>query len=415
MKTNRMALIAIVLAFAIATASAQNSPTGSPTPHASGKAQGADVLWYGKAPPGWGGGVADMQLIASGVGWAKGVGRLYWTIDNGNHWIEITPPLTRSQERIASVSFADTRRGWILLSYPDETESSSRFQLGYTADAGATWFEQDVNVPKMFRSGSVPDYSGEGSVAFADSLHGWLDLAIDSSQAFELGMLIVTADGGKTWHEAEGDPAIDAEITLVTPNEGWLAGGPGSSDLYGTRDGGKTFEHVQLTAPPKVAPGDADACYGAPTFIDRNRGFVPVTYSFGRDVGLGGNGAKSAAVLFATEDGGRSWKTDRMLLNLAEINGVMPSAMSIADSTWVTANVESTGPKLTTLAKASRMNANGWRYTTASKISFAAKDEGWIIVWPNQLESTVNGGATWTNITPGSKPHVIHPLNEPAR
>jgi hypothetical protein len=77
MTTIRIALIAIVLAFATATASAQNSPTGSPTPHAAGKAQGADVLWYGKAPPGWGGVVGGMKLMAPGVGWVLRGGRLY--------------------------------------------------------------------------------------------------------------------------------------------------------------------------------------------------------------------------------------------------------------------------------------------------------------------------------------------------
>ena len=133
----------------------------------------------------------------------------------------------------------------------------------------------------------------------------------------------------------EGAPAIEADILLVTPKECWLAGGPGSSELYVTRDGGKTFEHVELTAQPELAPRDADARYAPPTFIDRNRGFVPVTYTFGG--AAGGTAEKSAAVLFATEDGGRSWKPDRMLLNLAPIYGVIPSAMSIVDSTWVTA------------------------------------------------------------------------------
>ena len=50
---------------------AQNSQGDAKKPNAAApKTLSADVLWYGKAPPGWGGVVTDMKLLAPGVGWA---------------------------------------------------------------------------------------------------------------------------------------------------------------------------------------------------------------------------------------------------------------------------------------------------------------------------------------------------------
>src|ERR1700735_4804086 len=66
---------------------AQHSPADSATPAAAAsKAQGADVLWLGNAPPGWGAAVTNMKLIAPNVGWAERGGRFYWTSDNGASW-----------------------------------------------------------------------------------------------------------------------------------------------------------------------------------------------------------------------------------------------------------------------------------------------------------------------------------------
>lgn len=89
-------LSVVVLMLLLATGVwAQGSPRGSITPQAApSKAQGADVLWYGNVPPGWGGVVTSMKLLAPGVGWAERGGRYYWTSDDGANWKDITPPIS---------------------------------------------------------------------------------------------------------------------------------------------------------------------------------------------------------------------------------------------------------------------------------------------------------------------------------
>ena len=67
------------------------------------------MLWYGKAPPGWGGVVTGIKLLAPGVGWAERAGRLYWTIDDGANWKDITPP-----DGIGGgISFLNSSTGWV--------------------------------------------------------------------------------------------------------------------------------------------------------------------------------------------------------------------------------------------------------------------------------------------------------------
>ena len=80
MRMTRSLVVVTLLLLLSPAAIAQDSATPAA---AASHAQGGDVLWYGKAPPGWGGVVTDMKLMAPRVGWAERGGRLYWTADNG--------------------------------------------------------------------------------------------------------------------------------------------------------------------------------------------------------------------------------------------------------------------------------------------------------------------------------------------
>lgn len=192
-----------------------------------------------------------------------------------------------------------------------------------------------------------------------------------------------------------------------------MAGGANDEELHVTRDGAKSWQTVSLPAPKEIYPAIYPTC-DVPVFEDDKHGFVAVTYS-------GGNGDKSAAVLFATDDGGRSWKPDRILANLEEkaVGQRMPS--TVADSTWITARVWDYPPALTALGVGARVRASidpvshFSGYFQVYQLSFATPTQGWIIVGDGELRSTTDGGATWTTLLPGPQPHVIHPLNAPVQ
>jgi photosystem II stability/assembly factor-like uncharacterized protein len=116
---------------------------------------------------------------------------------------------------------------------------------------------------------------------------------------------------------------------------------------------------------------------------------VPVTYS-------GGEGVKSAAVLFATQDGGRTWKTDRVLANLEPRSGGQKLVSGIADSMWITPIVApGRPPALKKLLSNNRVLDDTANHGGAI-ISFATPLTGWV-AGSDGFFSTTDGGATWTD------------------
>jgi hypothetical protein len=305
-----------------------------------------------------------MKLIAPGVGWAERSSRLYWTTDDGANWKDITPP-TGPRERIADIFFLDTHRGWALLAgdkrVPGDPGGEAQFALACTTDAGANWSITHVTLPlKVFVTleNHVSDDMGDyvldykaGPITFVDPFHGWMGIQGGQSgrtMSSFWSVLLVTSEGGQTWNLAPDSPTLrDPEMLLARPNEGWMVDGQDSEKLYVTCDGAKSWGEVSLEAPKEILPAD-QAAYDLPVFEDNKRGFVAVNYS--RDSRF-----QSAAVLWATVNGGRTWKVDRILKNLepGKFRGKMRSA--VASSTWITATMFNRRPTLSTLGPGAKI------------------------------------------------------------
>jgi hypothetical protein len=224
--------------------------------------------------------VISMKLLAPGVGWALVTGRRLYRTDNaGTDWRDITPsPRGSNGATIEDVFFLDTRRGWVLLltgfrSVPGKPDGEPQFDLAATSDSGATWDTYPLTIPPQVMENPdrrFPDLLGQGTIAFADGVHGWLNLA--GAGNLDQGRLLTTSDGGQSWSQAPGDleewavPRNGPSIVLVTPDEGWMVGGRSSDELYVTRDGARTFEEISLPAPTEILFGkesqDVNAAYG---------------------------------------------------------------------------------------------------------------------------------------------------------
>jgi photosystem II stability/assembly factor-like uncharacterized protein len=206
-----------------------------------------------------------MKLIAPGVGWAMANGsRLLWTENGGTDWKDITP--ANKNEGIKDIFFLDTHRGWALLaghkSVPRKPDGEAQFDLESTTDAGATWETNHVTIPPQVMENPdrlFPDLTGQGSIVFADTVHGWMNLAGEGNGGGGQGRLLVTSDGGRTWNQAPGDREEWGSIVLITPEEGWMVGGGGSNELYVSRNGAKRFERVRLATPAEISPADSAA------------------------------------------------------------------------------------------------------------------------------------------------------------
>ncbi len=392
-------------------AQAQNSPSTSQIPHAAAsKAQEADVLWYGKAPPGWGGVVTDMKLLAPGVGWAERGGRLYWTSDDGANWKDISPPLDTG-ERLDGIFFLDSSRGWIAINHAAQDFSKQlQFDVALTSDAGKTWSRVTASIPlDRLPTGTVAG-GGAQATAFVDSLHGWISVAFGGeTMNLRWTELMLTSDGGKTWKKAAGAPnALNAEMLLLSPSEGWLYGGEALeiNQLYVTRDGAHSWQEVA----PDIPGSMYSEVRGLPTFEDAKHGFLEVVGPRRE-----GDNLRSTLALFKTSDGGRTWKSDRIVTNLDDISERQYSSSAVVNSDWIFAAASDHVPVLTKVAAGTSIDASisaaasRPAYKMINQMSFATPTQGWVILGDGELMSTTDGGASWTTLTPGPQPHVIQP------
>jgi photosystem II stability/assembly factor-like uncharacterized protein len=373
---------------------------------ASASAQGP-----GFVPPGrWA--VGAIKLIAPGVGWAEATTTrgLLWTENGGAKWRDITPPHLAGDEVLDSIFFLDRSRGWITINHDQEASlKEPQFDLASTIDAGATWSRITVPLrPKDYGISPGPLHGGAGEVAFVDPLHGWMNVWFTVSPNTWWSFLLLTSDGGRSWKRAARAPEMSSsEMLLVTPSEGWLYGEDhdGGWGLYVTRDGARHWNEVA----PQVEGIGINGCAGVPTFKDAKHGFLQVRGTAGA-----GRIWRWASGLLATSDGGRSWKFDRAVINLSDESRQRYDSATVVGSDWIFANVVGHRPVLTKVAAGERLDAS--LGTGASRpgsgvrhINFVTPNQGWVVADDFALFSTTDGGARWTDITPGAKPRVVQP------
>lgn len=348
--------------------------------------------------------IEKMKLLGPNTGWASTGNRLLWTTDNGEHWRDISPP-RRNGDRYADVFFLDGETGWVLLvGYPrrgecsvnDRSESDWAFHVAATVNGGESWTETHIKTPSC-DSGNFSASLGEnGNVTFADKLHGWMMLEHQSGSAFSFGTLLATSNGGHTWREAKGTPGFYGNIRAFSNGTIWVERGDSSDDeLAVSRDEGDSFQEVSLEAPAEILPA-VGPTYGLPFFENNAQGYEAVSYD-------GPAGKEASAVLFETRDGGRTWKPDRILSNLAH-GEVVPT--SVADSIWVLPFappggrlvVLQLGSNQKMMAPADRKGGDFRR----CRSSFFTSNKGWLTC-SGTLLSTSDGGTSLTDITPRAR------------
>jgi photosystem II stability/assembly factor-like uncharacterized protein len=360
--------------------------------------------------------VGAMKLIAPGVGWAKTNHGLLWTEDGGTNWKEITPHLARD-EVLGSIFFLDPSRGWITINHNQPPSEEPRFEVASTTETGASWLRLTVPLlPKDYGvSTEFPLRGGAGTIAFADPVHGWMNVWFGGETPNSWSsFLLVTSDGGRTWSRAANAPDLSSsEMLLVSPSEGWLFGVDHgtSTRLYVTRDGAHSWQEVA----PELAALQDSQVMGLPTFEDAQHGFLQVN-----GVGREDRESRLTMVLTETVDGGRTWKPDRAVVNLDDIARSQYGSPTVVASDWIFAAASDHHPVLTKLGPGARIDVNTdapasrRRYTDVGQISFSSPTAAWAIVGDGELKSTEDGGSTWTNISPGPKPQAIEPSIDPS-
>lgn len=346
-----------------------------------------------------------MQLLAPGVGWTLDNRRLYWTNDNGATWTLISP---KSSAQIQDVIFQDMLTGWVLLS--QEERDGIGFSIAITDNSGQTWSISPIPVKQRFN-----ELDGRAWLDFVDRVHGWLVLHGNSSSAFSWGRLLATSDGGQTWHDLTITP-ISGRPIFTTIQDGWISGNAGGGGVFCTHDGGATW---QGAGPPigKLPPTfPTRAVYENVKFTDAKHGFLPIMLSEWTDAE---KGRGRALVLYATDDGGLTWKVDRSFTSHKYLeNGVSVDPFgSVSPIPQPDNKVLLMMPVRDHTSRRLTMKISTREETVASSSvdkvlyereegggpSFISPTQGWLGTSRGRLLATVDGGATWKDISPVPK------------
>lgn len=330
--------------------------------------------------------IRDVHLADAQNGWAAGSQRILRSSDAGRSWSDVTPTFA-DPVVLEATHLRDAQDAWVVAA----THTGDR-TLAHTRDAGASWGRS-----------TLPPLGERAPVAlhFVDANDGWLLLRRPSSSNFQFGSLLRTRDGGATWNALPAPPVV-GKLAFVSADVGWLAGGVQGDRLYLTTDGGTTWRR-------QVFPGiDDDARLRVP--VPRFRGAREGTLAL-----VAGRGSSAQLRVFASDDGGRSWRSAAALP--ADSDDARVPAFAAPDAqTLVLA------PRADDLAL--RTGNASWRHETPASpalrpggtiaaLEFSSADRGWLLqqsgVCTAQKDNchqethlllTEDGARSFTEITP---------------
>ena len=230
---------------------------------------------------------AQVSFIDKDHGFIYMNAKLYWTNDRSKNWIDITPS-DIGTPRAVSIQFLDQYTGMMLADLTEE-EGEPSFALFTTHDSGISWSRQVVMLP--YPPDELLSFEST-TIFFIDASSGWISLKINSGSNFSRGMLFRTDNGGASWTYQSvpfGGPVYFSSSEL-----GWIAGGPAGDQLYDTKDGGNTWESVEL---PEI---DASPLVSIqlPHYFDETDGLLAV---------LAGQEEYTEVMLYKTSDSGATW------------------------------------------------------------------------------------------------------------
>ncbi len=196
------------------------------------------------------------------------------------------------------IMMLNDQEGWALATVP----SGGDEHVLFTADGGITWTDRTPPQPAM-------ESSLTALATFLDSEHGWVVyIPSDPLTSFDPAFVWRTRDGGQSWQVSTpldrsglDQSFFPSQFQFVDLLHGWLLVhvGVGMNHdyvvLYHSIDGGLSWERIQ---DPFIDDSSIQACLKTGmTFTDLEHGWLTGDC----------NGVAVGALLFMTEDSGRSW------------------------------------------------------------------------------------------------------------
>jgi photosystem II stability/assembly factor-like uncharacterized protein len=275
---------------------------------------------------------------SNGIGNCSVTHGLFKTINSGKDWVRMN---TGNTSVINAVHFVNQTTGWI---------TGSNSDIRKTTDGGITWVQQSSGVG-----------SGNNDIWFKDLNNGFV--------TGNNGILRRTTNGGTTWQTiASGVTVALRRIFFVGNNLGFVACGNGQ--ILRTTNGGTSWNIVTTGA------GGINDIF----FADSNIGYL-----------------SSSNNLFKTTDGGLTWAP----IASGAINPILRIYFTSPNVGYI--SVDGEGIYKTTNAGLSwtlTTTMNGL-YDTFYAMYFLDNQVGFIGGNLGKINKTIDGGATWQNMTSG--------------
>lgn len=339
-----------------------------------------------------------IQMTDQRTGWAitAGTMRLIHTVD-GVTWRDVTPEV--EAVRSSSSFFLDGATGFVS-GFDESAPSTSNGSLFATRDGGQTWAAY-----------ALP-FAG-GSLHFQNASTGWAISVPWSAGTATAALGYQTRDGGKSWSQMtlkdpqgnlpDGFPAgavqltQGATLTLHSAANLWLGGGSVTAPtqrlrLWGSWDGGQTWQAAQIPSPVESEGPTAQVTSGAPVFLNDQQAFFTATFVLTDEEG--GN-PRDVMAFYASSDGGKTWEMWPSLVNgtsASDHPSFVSDQAAFVRCGMAVCGTRDGGTSWQALQANVQFDPNQERNLT--QVDFINEQVGWAVT-PAGLFATEDGGKTW--------------------
>ena len=336
----------------------------------------------------------DAIAIYGDSGWASSGNALLKTADGAMTWTNVTPSIVKA-EALAGYFPIDSDRAWLATF----NTVNGQVRVWTTADGGSTWSVATTPAPQPIRN----------PLLFADGTNGWLATPGEPTSEFQQQPIVVTrtVDGGRSWQRVGAPPDVcgKQDMSFLNATTGWITGGCLAGITFEvTSDGGRTWKAQKLASPDGkgfTLDCDAGPCsLSAPRFAGPSYGYMVLNdYDNAHD--------SHRSTLYVTRDGGRTWSLRPLPAGDLRVTMINPS---------------------TGYAAAAQARPSGWLYRTddgglswhsvaasiqpESNVLDCTSTTTCFLPSTTHLYKTVDGGATWTDLT-GSPAPLPSPSPDP--
>ena len=344
-----------------------------------------------------------LDMVSRSVGWAWSPDAVWWTADGGRHWrLETPTPLPHDATLTVQVVSRDV--AWVAVT--TSLTQKPPLPVWITTTHGTHWK----------RTSSPPHNDGISYVTAASGHVAWVATDMVGASGTESMVLDATVDGGTTWtllpssvtsqmmaqpdeHPQSTHPipafGDKSGVVFASPQEGFITGGQTgqtaeSAMLWRTIDGGNNWLRVPLPA----QPGAVLNWTFAPTFFTAQNGVMAVEAN------------NTELATYATHDGGRTWTAGSLLPFTTQLGGPLWSFATMNSGLYLAKTTNAQGAITGATLYATADGGRSWKPLAepslplrqvkalddvSSTIAFAMTQTGGrSILW-----KTENAGRTW--------------------